>query len=264
MLLKKAKAKFASRHGLKACGDLSTLLREVLFSYKKEVLGEGKLHNLFAKDFLNSHYYTDRRDVQGLNEHRKNFGILEGLLVNREDLLRRFSCEEPGDELLQNLLRLYYTTTPPPQGIRASSVDFAIKNQKRPLSLGCHLSDEQLELIVQCVNEAHLFEEVIDTSIFRSLLEGRLSTPLQSHNNRQLAFFFDQMCRNGLILSRWQHLLGQAGSILGPKDRMPLRHTQYANALTHAKSNPNSMQEKIRQFILQVKLKSENTDMDNK
>lgn len=245
--------------------ELNTLLQEALSSYKAEVLEGGKLYHLFAKDFLNSHHHTDHRDAKGMNEHRKNLGILESILTTREDLLRQFSAEEkPDSDKLESLLHLYYTTNPPPrgQGILSSKSDGELP--PRPLSLGCSLNDDQMSLIAHCVNEARLFEEVVDVPMLRSLLEGRLSTPLHSRNNRLLAFFFDQLCQHRLILSRWQHLLEQVGSILGSKDGIPLKHAQLSNALTHAKSNPNSMQEKIRHYVHQVIRKGVNTSMGNK
>lgn len=245
--------------------ELNVLLREVLSSYKTEVLEGGKLHHLFAKDFLNSHHHTDRRDTKGMNEHRKNLGILESILATREDLLRLFSVEDkPDSGKLESLLHLYYTTNPPPRGQAALASESDGELPPRPLSLGCSLNDDQMSLIAHCVNEARLFEEVVDIPMLRSLLEGKLSTPLHSRNNRLLAFFFDQLCQHRLILSRWQHLLEQAGSILGSNDGRPLRHAQLSNALTRAKSNPNSMQERIRHYVRQVLRKGENTNRGNK
>ena len=220
--------------------------------YKAEVVAGGKLHELFAMDFLNSHHHTDRRDAAGLNEHRKNLGILKGILFTRKDLLVRFSeMDSPDDALLKDLLHLYYTTEAPPPGQEADATSSTSK-QNHSLSLGCCLDDDQLSLIADCANEARVFVEVLDASILRSLLDGKLLVPLRSRNNRMLAYLFDQLCRHGLILPRWQNLLEQAGSILGPKGNKPLRHEQFSNALTHAKNTPNSMQKKIRECIQKV------------
>ena len=233
--------------------DLNSLLREVLTSYKAEVVTGGKLHDLFAMDFLNSHHHTDRRDAAGLNEHRKNLGILKGILFTRKDLLVRFSeMDSPDDAFLKDLLHLYYTTEAPPPGQDASGVMPPTTKQNHSLSLGCCLDNNQLSLIADCANEARVFVEVLDASILRSLLEGKLTVPLTSRNNRMLAYLFDQLCRHGLILSRWQNLLEQAGSILSPKGNKPLRHEQFSNALTHARNAPNSMQKKIRECVQKV------------
>lgn len=220
--------------------------------YKSEVVTGGKLYKLFAEDFLNSHHHTDRRDAAGLNEHRKNLGILKGILFTRKDLLVQFSeVGTPDDATLKDLLHLYYTTEAPPGQEAGAAVSIPSK-QNHSLSLGCCLDNDQLSLITDCANEARVFVEVLDASILRSLLDGKLLVPLRSRNNRMLAYLFDQLCRHGLILPRWQNLLEQAGSILGPKGNKPLRHEQFSNALTHAKNTPNSMQKKIRECIQKV------------
>ena len=220
--------------------------------YKSEVVTGGKLYKLFAEDFLNSHHHTDRRDAAGLNEHRKNLGILKGILFTRKDLLVRFSeVDTPDDATLKDLLHLYYTTEAPP-GQEAGAAVSSTAVQNHSLSLGCCLDDDQLSLIADCANEARVFVEAIDASILRSLLDGKLLVPLRSRNNRMLAYFFDQLCRHGLILPRWQNLLEQAGSILSPKGNRPLRHEQFSNALTHARNTPNSMQKKIQECVQQV------------
>lgn len=233
--------------------DLNSLLREVLTSYKAEVVAGGKLYKLFAMDFLNSHHHTDRRDAAGLNEHRKNLGILKEILFTRKDLLERFSeVNMPDDDLMKDLLHLYYTTEAPPPGQEACATMSSTAKRNHSLSLGCCLDNNQLSLIADCANEARVFVEVLDASILRSLLEGKLTVPLTSRNNRMLAYLFDQLCRHGLILSRWQNLLEQAGSILSPKGNKPLRHDQFSNALTHARNAPNSMQKKIRECVQKV------------
>ena len=171
--------------------------------YQSEVATGRKLYKLFALDFLNSHHHTDRRDAAGLNEHRKNLGILKGILFTRKDLLVRFSeMGMPDDALLQDLLHLYYTTEAPPPGQEAAAAVSSAAKQNRSLSLGCCLDDDQLSLIADCANEARVFVEVLDASILRSLLEGRLTVPLTSRNNRTLAYLFDQLSQHGLILPR--------------------------------------------------------------
>ena len=233
--------------------------------YKSEVVTGGKLYKLFAEDFLNSHHHTDRRDAAGLNEHRKNLGILKGILFTRKDLLVQFSeVGTPDDATLKDLLHLYYTTEAPPPKQEAYAPLSSATKQNHSLSLGCCLDDDQLSLIADCANEARAFVEELDASMLRSLLEGKLTVPLRSRNNRMLAYFFDQLCRHGLILPRWQNLLEQAGSILGPKGNKPLRHEQFSNALTHARNTPNSMQKKIRECVQQVQKQRSNDGTANK
>ena len=232
--------------------------------YQSEVVTGGKLYKLFAMDFLNSHHHIDRRDAAGLNEHQKNLGILRRILFTRKDLLVRFSeAGTPDDATLKDLLHLYYTTEAPP-GQEAGAAVSVPSKQNHSLSLGCCLDDDQLSLIADCANEARVFVEVLDASILRSLLEGTLHQPLKSANNRLVAFFFDRLCHHRLILGRWEHLLEQAGSILGSRDGRPLKHGQYSSALSLAKSNPNSMQEVISQCVQAVREMTERNTTDNK
>lgn len=245
--------------------DLNTLLREVVTMYRSEVVIGRKLYKLFAADFLNSHHFTDRRDAAGLNDHRKNLGILKEILFTRKDLLMQFSeVGTPEDDFMKDLLHLYYTTEAPPPGQETGATVSSTARQNHSLSLGCCLDDDQLSLIADCANEARVFVEVLDVSILRSLLEGKLTVPLTSRNNRMLAYLFDQLCRHGFILPRWQNLLEQAGSICGSKGNKPLRHDQFSNALTHARNSPNSMQKKIRDCVQQIQKLFSNDGTANK
>lgn len=221
--------------------ELFALLKEASFTYRKEVIGESKLYELYVEDFLNGHYYSDHRDAAGKNRHRKNIGILRGILTKRKDLVELFFSNILfAPNRMDELLRLFNTT-------KASSGLKEEPDKPRPetnlpaLSLGSFLNDNQLSLIAHCANEAQLFTTPVNAGILRSLLEGTLHQPLKSANNRLVAFFFDRLCHHRLILGRWEHLLEQAGSILGSKDGRPLKHGQYSSALSLAKSNPNSM-----------------------
>ena len=249
---KKVRAERAGRQagGNRPLSDLNGLLKELLALYHIDVLKGGKRHKLFAMDFLNSHHHTDRRDAAGMNEHRKNLGILRNLLGTREDLLVRFATAHAlDDNSIKDMLHLYYTADAPPPGQGKPVPGTSPARHNESLSLGCCLDDDQLSLIADCANEARVFVETVDAGTLRSLLEGKLTAPLHSRNNRCLAFFFDQLCQNGAILPQWQRLLENAGSILGPRDGEPMRHEQFSNALTHAKSKMNSMMRKLRDGI---------------
>ena len=119
--------------------------------YKSEVVSGKKLYKLFAMDFMNSHHHTDRLDAAGLNEHRKNLGILRGILFTRKDLLVRFSeTGKPDDGLMKDLLHLYYTTEAPPPGRETGAAMTSATHPNHSLSLGCCLDDAQLSLIADC------------------------------------------------------------------------------------------------------------------
>ena len=145
--------------------------------YQAEVVAGGKLYKLFAMDFLNSHHHIDRLDAAGLNEHRKNLGILRGILFARKDLLVRFSeMGKPDDGLTKDLLHLYYTTEAPPPGCETGAAMPSATHPNHSLSLGCCLDDDQLSLIADCANEARVFVETIDADArlsFRPVVPAR-------------------------------------------------------------------------------------------
>ena len=71
-------------------GELWVFYRTAHELYQSEVIGYGKLYERYVTDFLNSHTYTDRVDAAGMNEHKKNFHIMEELLTVREDLVQKY------------------------------------------------------------------------------------------------------------------------------------------------------------------------------
>lgn len=184
--------------------------------------------------------------------------------MKRKDLVEQFFSNVLFAPNLMNELLCLFNTTKASSGLKKGLDKPRPETNLPSLSLGSFLNDNQLSLIAHCANEAQLFTTLVDVGILRSLLEGKLHQPLKSANNRLVAFFFDRLCHHRLILGRWEHLLEQAGSILGPKDGRPLKHGQYSSALSLAKSNPNSMQEVISQCIQTVKEMTERSTTDNK
>lgn len=216
------------------------------------------------EDFLNGHYYSDHRNASGKNRHRKNLGIVRGLLTKRPDLVRRFFLTGFQTIVRMDELLHLFNTMQAPSDLEEAQGKPHPETSLPAYSLGCFLPDNQLSLIAHCVNEAQLFTAPIDVQTFRSLLEGKLQRPLQSANNRLVAFFFDRLSYHRLILGRWEHLLEMSGSILGSKNGCPLKHGQYSSALSLARSNPNSMQEVINQCLQTVSELAGKSIADNK
>lgn len=136
--------------------ELFALLKEASFTYRKEVLDEGKLYELYAKDFLNGHYYSDHRDAAGKNGHRKNIGILRGLLMKRKDLVEQFFSNVLFAPNLMNELLCLFNTTKASSGLKKGLDKPRPETNLPSLSLGSFLNDNQLSLIAHCANEAQL------------------------------------------------------------------------------------------------------------
>ena len=61
--------------------------------------------------FLRDDYYSDHRDAAGKNRHRKNIGILRGILTKRKDLVELFFSNIVfAPNRMDELLRLFNTT----------------------------------------------------------------------------------------------------------------------------------------------------------
>lgn len=70
--------------------SLWTLYLTAYRLYQREVIEQKKLYKRFKDDFINGNTYPKRCDVDGLNEHNKNLGILRELLENRLDLIEKY------------------------------------------------------------------------------------------------------------------------------------------------------------------------------
>ena len=57
--------------------SLWTLYLTAYRLYQREVIEQKKLYKRFKDDFINGNTYPKRCDVDGLNEHNKNLGILD-------------------------------------------------------------------------------------------------------------------------------------------------------------------------------------------
>lgn len=237
---------------------LHNLIQEAFAAYKSEVVTAGTVYEVYVMEFLDFHRYTDRKDAAGLNEHRHNYDFIDYLLHKRKDLLELFLDEKSLTETqAAELVHLFRTTTSTCNGNPGNV------SGTHDCSLESYFSDDQIDLITQCVNEAHLFVEVVDAETMLSLFDGKLPKPLTSSNNRRIAFFFDKLCESRLISGRWQCLLEKAGAILSLKDGRPLKGTDFSSALNRSKSNPVNAQQLIIGFVRQVKEMSISDKTDN-
>ena len=165
------------------------LLNEAYDLYQVEVVNQGKLYQRYADDFVYSHEFHDAIDAWSKNEHQKNYRILDSLLTNRRDLVENyFNKSKISETELREMLTLFNTTLP-------SSNTFVARKKVREtsdLNLCSCLDNDDLGILARCCNEAQIFSEVINASDLLSLLEGKMTMPLHSRNNRLVAFFFDR------------------------------------------------------------------------
>ncbi len=226
------------------CGDsgLLEMLREAHDLYQVEVVNQGKLYQRYADDFVYSHEFHDAVDARSKNEHQKNYRIIDSLLTNRRDLVEYyFNKIDASDGDLKEMLHLFNTTQP-------SSNTFVARKRVREASdfnLCSCLDNDDLDNLAHCCNEAQIFREVINASDLLSLLDGRMTMPLHSRNNRLVAFFFDQLSLYNLIIRNWQNVIAHQRCIVSSTGKDTLTQKSLSSALYSIVDLEMSAQEKI-------------------
>lgn len=175
--------------------------------YQFEVVGGGKLYNRYVSDFLNSHTYTDRVDAAGMNEHKKNFHIMEELLTAREDLVQKYFMKEKFcDSDYLSMHQEFNTTQRPsiPETYRTSGLLSNVFISKP--NFQCCFNSVQINLITHSINEAHLFSIEVFEKEANDLFFCCLKHPLKSACNRRVAFFL-MRCVNTNLSQRGGNML---------------------------------------------------------
>lgn len=221
--------------------------------YKTEVIGVGKLYERYKDDFLNSHLYTDRLDAIGMNEHHRNYRIMESLLETRRDLVEKyFSRPEFSESAYHSMQHEFDTTLPAAPDFTLHSHD---RPQKAPGQVGgfqSYFTTTQISLITKFVNEACLFSGVVTDEDLEKLFHTKLTIPLKSANNRRVAVFFDALCENNLICRQWQQVVDANRLILSSAKDVPLKCSNLSTALNEAKTENKSIYNSIRKMVQQI------------
>lgn len=221
--------------------------------YQSEVIREHKLYNRYVNDFLNSHLYTDYVDAARMNEHKKNFHIMEELLTIRRDLVQRYFTTEKiciSDYLIMH--QEFNTTQQPPNSdIYSTSCSLPATSPYKP-DFQCCFNSKQIELIAYAANEAHLFSTEVSEAEIKALFTCCLEHPLKSACNRRVAFFFDVLCEHKLISTRWQHVIDSNRLILSSAKDAFLNSSKLSTALNEAKQNDGCVYKTIELRVLEI------------
>ena len=221
--------------------------------YQSEVIGSGKLYNRYVSDFLNSHTYTDRRDAAGMNEHKKNFHIMEELLIIRKDLVKKYFAKDNIYESDYLAMHQEFNTTQHSPNPKVSIVSDSppIVITPKP-DFQCYFNSVQIRLITRSANEAHLFSSDVTEIEIKALFACCLKRPLKSACNRRVAFFFDVLCEHKLISTRWQHVIDKNRLILSSAKNTLLNSSKLSTALNEAKQNGGCVYRTIELMVLEI------------
>lgn len=218
--------------------------------YQSEVIGDGKLYNRYVSDFLNSHTYTDRVDAAGMNEHKKNFHIMEELLTVRQDLVQRYFAKKNlhySDFLV--IHREFNTTQQLPNSEESIALGSSPARSASNPDFQCYFNSVQISLITNIANQVHLFSPDVSETEVKALFACCLEHPLKSACNRRVAFFFDALCEYKLISTRWQHVIDKNGLILSSAKDVLLNSNKLASALNEARQNDGCIYRTIKLHI---------------
>lgn len=159
--------------------------------YQSEVVRDHKLYNRYVNDFLNSHMYIDCVDAAGMNEHNKNFHIMEELLTIREDLVQKYFAKEKLCDADYSIMHQEFNTT-----LQSPNSEVFIASEPLPAAFSskpnfqCSFNSTQIRLITHSVNETHLFSPDVSETEMKAFFACCLEHPLKSACNRRVAFFF--------------------------------------------------------------------------
>ena len=152
--------------------SLWTLYLTAYRLYQREVIEQKKLYKRFKDDFINGNTYPKRCDVDGLNEHNKNLGILRELLENRLDLIEKYFVR-PSFEHKDYLAMQHELDT-----TEVGSTTISEAPHIKPLTLDSNVSSEMFEGLAKVLNDTHVFTTSVTVEQVEAMLALKLSSPL--------------------------------------------------------------------------------------
>lgn len=159
--------------------SLWTLYQTAYRLYQKEVIEEKKLYKRFKDDFINGNTYPKRCDVDGLNEHNKNLGILKELLDNRCDLVEKYFVRSSFEH--KDYLAMQHELDTTEVGFTCTSEVTHLK----PLTLDSNVSSEMFAGLAKVLNDTHVFTTRVTSEQVEAMLALKLSIPLEGQTSTE-------------------------------------------------------------------------------
>lgn len=221
---------YAKKTGLS--NGLYLLHKKAYKKYQKEVLREGKLYGIYVMEFCSENYiiHDGRSEITAgqLNERNKNYNIIIELLQVRNDLVAKYFIQEHFS--YEDFLRLnkeFNTTISPSieenivvtseMGLDSPLSEPQVQPMEKKLKLKqivgspnpfkSSFSDKEIEILTNCINEAHIFTTTISPIILKSFFVCTLEGALKSNNNSLLAYLMMNLNKLGYITNNWQSVI---------------------------------------------------------
>lgn len=188
-----------------------------------------------------------------MNEHKKNFHIMEELLTIRKDLVQKYFIKKKMSDSEYSIMHQEFNTTQLPFSSDLSNTACSFSTSISCKSdFQCSFNSKQIKLITHSVNEVHLFSPDVSEVQVKALFACCLEYPLKSACNRRVAFFFDALCEHKLISTRWQHTIDKNGLILSSAKNVLLNSSKLSTALNEAKQNGGCVYKSIELKVLEI------------
>ena len=232
--------------------EFFALLSSARELYLQDVIVNGKRHDRYVDDFVNSHRYIECNHAVCRNCHEMNIHIVKGLLTECANLVKPFFTTDLFSfEACMELKRMYDTSESLPI-VSKHPVDEPVKASS-PLSFGCNLTREQMAGIVSCANTYHLFCISACVEDMEALFACKEGFHIRVNNIRHVAALFDALLENSFIQSRWQSVLDK-GRFLQSKDGTRfVSASSLSSALSAVRNNVTSASFGIRRDISRLK-----------
>ena len=117
----------------------------------------------------------------------------------------------------------------------------------------CKLNKEEIRIMTDCANEAHIFSTEITTKILEDFFYCRLSGALKSTNNRMFAYFMSELCMRYYITNEWQSVIANNKLIFAPTKEKYLNASDLSTARETAYSSKSKKYQIIDKYIEQLK-----------
>lgn len=162
---------------------------------------------------------------------RKKYANANSVSMNYEELNQNIAIYDDIIPYFSEIISTIYLTTYIAflqSNLRQAKAIEKISDEKSDFE--AHFIPAQIELLTRCINEVHMFSEVISEKTMNDIFTCALSKPLKTRNNRLLVYFFSALDDRSLITRNWQSVIDKNRLFLSSRKGTPLTQTDLSSA----------------------------------
>lgn len=213
--------------------ELHVLLMAARDRYMNEVATGHKSYNRFVRDFIRSHRHVDCQRAVGKNFHEKCLGMAHDILEEMQPKVESLFLQEEVAVRDTDALVVALNTPPPPK-YTVSGCESSPNTPSRKFAL--RPTDDQMSLIAQYANSAHLFYAPVSKEQLRSLFLCEEDFSLRLGSVVGVAMLFDTLAGKGFIDNRWMSIIEKNKLMLGKTSNRHVTASHISTALSQKKS----------------------------